>query len=386
MIPYGRQDVDEADVRAVVEVLRSDFLTQGPVVPRFEAAMTTYCGAGHAVATNSATSALHVACLALGVGLGDRVWTSAVTFLASANCARYCGADVDFIDIDPQTCNMSVDDLARRLEQAEQAGKLPKVVIPVHLGGQSCDMAAIHALSQRYGFHIVEDASHAVGGRYRDESVGSCRYSDVVVFSFHPVKIITTAEGGMALTNHAALARRMRLFASHGMTRDVGEMTKASDGPWYYQQIELGYNYRLTELQAALGLSQMQRLDEFVALRHAIARRYDELLAQMPVTPVVQHPDCYSGLHLYVIRLQLERLRRSHREVFELLRAAGIGVNLHYIPVYLQPYYQRLGFRAGHCPNAENYYSRAISIPMYAQLDAAKQDAVVAALLRATLE
>ena len=386
MIPYGRQDVDEADVRAVVEVLRSDFLTQGPVVPRFEAAMTTYCGAGHAVATNSATSALHVACLALGVGLGDRVWTSAVTFLASANCARYCGADVDFIDIDPQTCNMSVDDLARRLEQAEQAGKLPKVVIPVHLGGQSCDMAAIHALSQRYGFHIVEDASHAVGGRYRDESVGSCRYSDVVVFSFHPVKIITTAEGGMALTNHAALARRMRLFASHGMTRDVGEMTKASDGPWYYQQIELGYNYRLTELQAALGLSQMQRLDEFVARRHAIARRYDELLAQMPVTPVVQHPDCYSGLHLYVIRLQLERLRRSHREVFELLRAAGIGVNLHYIPVYLQPYYQRLGFRAGHCPNAENYYSRAISIPMYAQLDAAKQDAVVAALLRATLD
>ena len=386
MIPYGRQDVDEADVRAVVEVLRSDFLTQGPVVPRFEAAMTTYCGAGHAVATNSATSALHVACLALGVGLGDRVWTSAVTFLASANCARYCGADVDFIDIDPQTCNMSVDDLARRLEQAEQAGKLPKVVIPVHLGGQSCDMAAIHALSQRYGFHIVEDASHAVGGRYRDESVGSCRYSDVVVFSFHPVKIITTAEGGMALTNHAALARRMRLFASHGMTRDVGEMTKASDGPWYYQQIELGYNYRLTELQAALGLSQMQRLDEFVARRHAIARRYDELLAQMPATPVVQHPDCYSGLHLYVIRLQLERLRRSHREVFELLRAAGIGVNLHYIPVYLQPYYQRLGFRAGHCPNAENYYSRAISIPMYAQLDAAKQDAVVAALLRATLE
>ena len=386
MIPYGRQDVDEADVRAVVEVLRSDFLTQGPVVPRFEAAMTTYCGAGHAVATNSATSALHVACLALGVGRGDRVWTSAVTFLASANCARYCGADVDFIDIDPQTCNMSVDDLARRLEQAEQAGKLPKVVIPVHLGGQSCDMAAIHALSQRYGFHIVEDASHAVGGRYRDESVGSCRYSDVVVFSFHPVKIITTAEGGMALTNHAALARRMRLFASHGMTRDVGEMTKASDGPWYYQQIELGYNYRLTELQAALGLSQMQRLDEFVARRHAIARRYDELLAQMPVTPVVQHPDCYSGLHLYVIRLQLERLRRSHREVFELLRAAGIGVNLHYIPVYLQPYYQRLGFRAGHCPNAENYYSRAISIPMYAQLDAAKQDAVVAALLRATLE
>ena len=386
MIPYGRQDVDEADVRAVVEVLRSDFLTQGPVVPRFEAAMTTYCGAGHAVATNSATSALHVACLALGVGLGDRVWTSAVTFLASANCARYCGADVDFIDIDPQTCNMSVDDLARRLEQAEQAGKLPKVVIPVHLGGQSCDMAAIHALSQRYGFHIVEDASHAVGGCYRSEPVGSCRYSDVVVFSFHPVKIITTAEGGMALTNHAALARRMRLFASHGMTRDVGEMTKASDGPWYYQQIELGYNYRLTELQAALGLSQMQRLDEFVARRHAIARRYDELLAQMPVTPVVQHPDCYSGLHLYVIRLQLERLRRSHREVFELLRAAGIGVNLHYIPVYLQPYYQRLGFRAGHCPNAENYYSRAISIPMYAQLDAAKQDAVVAALLRATLE
>lgn len=386
MIPYGRQDVDEADVRAVVEVLRSDFLTQGPVVPRFEAAMATYCGASYAVAANSATSALHVACLALGVGLGDRVWTSAVTFLASANCARYCGAEVDFVDIDPQTCNMSVEDLARRLEQAERAGKLPKVVIPVHLGGQSCDMAAIHALSQRYGFHIVEDASHAVGGRYRGEPVGSCRYSDVVVFSFHPVKIITTAEGGMALTNHAALARRMQLFASHGMTRDVGEMTHASDGPWYYQQIELGYNYRLTELQAALGLSQMLRLDEFVARRHAIARRYDELLVPLPVTPVVQNTDCYSGLHLYVIRLQLERLRRSHREVFELLRAAGIGVNLHYIPVYLQPYYQRQGFRAGHCPNAEDYYRRAISLPMYAQLDATKQDAVVAALLQATLE
>ena len=386
MIPYGRQDVDEADVRAVVEVLRSDFLTQGPVVPRFEAAMATYCGASYAVAANSATSALHVACLALGVGLGDRVWTSAVTFLASANCARYCGAEVDFVDIDPQTCNMSVEDLARRLEQAERAGKLPKVVIPVHLGGQSCDMAAIHALSQRYGFHIVEDASHAVGGRYRGEPVGSCRYSDVVVFSFHPVKIITTAEGGMALTNHAALARRMQLFASHGMTRDVGEMTHASDGPWYYQQIELGYNYRLTEVQAALGLSQMLRLDEFVARRHAIARRYDELLAPLPVTPVVQSTDCYSGLHLYVIRLQLERLRRSHREVFELLRAAGIGVNLHYIPVYLQPYYQRLGFRTGHCPNAEDYYRRAISLPMYAQLDATKQDTVVAALLQATLE
>lgn len=385
MIPYGRQDVDEADVHAVVEVLRSDFLTQGPVVPRLEAAMATYCGARHAVAVNSATSALHVACLALGVGLGDRVWTSAITFLASANCARYCGADVDFVDIDPQTCNMSVEDLARRLEQAERLGKLPKVVIPVHLGGQSCDMAAIHALSQRYGFHIVEDASHAVGGCYRSEPVGSCRYSDVVVFSFHPVKIITTAEGGMALTNHAVLARRMQLFASHGMTRDVCEMTHASDGPWYYQQIELGYNYRLTELQAALGLSQMRRLDEFVVRRHAIARRYDELLAPLPVTPVLQHPDCYSGLHLYVICLQLERLRRSHREVFELLRAADIGVNLHYIPVYLQPYYQRLGFRAGYCPNAEDYYRRAISIPMYVQLDAAKQDAVVAAL-KATLE
>lgn len=385
MIPYGRQNVDDADVQAVVEVLRSDFLTQGPVVSRFEAAMAAYCGTAHAVAANSATSSLHVACLALGVGPGDWVWTCAITFLASANCARYCGADVDFIDIDPHTCNMSVEDLARRLEQAEREGRLPKVVIPVHLAGQSCDMAAIHVLGQRYGFRIIEDASHAVGGRYRGEPVGNCRYSDIVVFSFHPVKIITTAEGGMALTNDAVLARRMQLFASHGMTRDPAEMTHESDGPWYYQQTELGYNYRLTELQAALGLSQMRRLDEFVTNRHAIARRYDALLAPLPVTPVVQHPDCYSGLHLYLIRLQLERMQRGHREVFELLRAAGIGVNLHYIPVYLQPYYQRLGFRAGYCPKAEDYYRRAISIPMYAHLDAANQNMVVAALRQATL-
>jgi UDP-4-amino-4,6-dideoxy-N-acetyl-beta-L-altrosamine transaminase len=383
MIPYGRQDVDEADVRAVAEVLRSDFLTQGPVVPRFEAALAAYCGAAQGVAVNSATSALHIACLALGVGPGDRVWTSAVTFLASANCARYCGADVDFIDIDPQTCNMSVEDLTRKLEQAQRSGTLPKVVIPVHLGGQSCDMQAIQALGRRYAFRIVEDASHAVGGRYRGEPVGSCRFSDIAVFSFHPVKIITTAEGGMAMTNDDGLARRMRLFSSHGMTRDAAQMTHESDGPWYYQQIELGYNYRLTELQAALGLSQLRRLDEFVQRRHAIARRYDGLLASLPVTPVAQHPDTYSGLHLYIVLLQLDRVKRSHREVFEALRASGIGVNLHYIPVYLQPYYERLGFRRGHCPNAEDYYGRAISIPMYAQLGDAQQDAVVAALRQA---
>ena len=380
MIPYGRQDISETDIQAVVDVLRSDFLTQGPAVPAFENAVADYCGAGHAVTVNSATSALHIACLALGVGKGDIVWTSPITFVASANCALYCGADVDFVDIDPRTYNLSTERLAEKLAQAEKSGRLPKVVIPVHLCGQPCDMAGIHALSQRYGFKIIEDASHAIGGKYKGEPIGNCRYSDITVFSFHPVKIITTGEGGMALTNNENLAKRMQLLRSHGITREAGEMTHAPDGPWYYQQIELGFNYRMTDIQAALGLSQMRRLDEFVAKRHAIAKRYEQLLADLPVITPWQNADSYSGLHLYVIRLKLDAIGKTHRQVFEALRAAGIGVNLHYIPVHMQPYYQRLVFKAGDFPEAEEYYGTAISLPLFPALTNEQQDKVVAAI------
>lgn len=386
MIPYGRQDISEADIQAVVDVLRSDFLTQGPSVPAFEQAVADYCGVQHAVAVNSATSALHIACLALDVGPGDWVWTSPITFVASANCALYCGAHVDFVDIDPRTYNLSVEKLADKLAQAARGDRLPKVVIPVHLCGQPCDMAGIHALSKQYGFKIVEDASHAIGGKYRGEPVGSGRYSDITVFSFHPVKIITTAEGGMAVTNDLQLSKRMQLLRSHGVTRDETEMTCVPEGPWYYQQIELGFNYRMTDLQAALGLSQLQRLDEFVTKRHAIARRYDQLLANLPITTPWQHPDSYSGLHLYVVRLNLSGTDRSHREVFERLRAAGIGVNLHYIPLYRQPYYKQFGFNAGYCAEAEQYYSEAISLPMYSGLTIEQQGEVVEALRKAVLK
>lgn len=377
MIPYGRQDVSEADIQAVVDVLRSDYLTQGPAVPAFEDAVASYCKAKHAIAVNSATSALHIACLALGVGKGDIVWTSPITFVASANCALYCGATVDFVDIDPRTYNISVESLTEKLACAEKSGSLPKVVIPVHLCGQSCDMFAIHALSQKYGFKVIEDASHAIGGRYLNEPIGNCRFSDITVFSFHPVKIITTAEGGMAMTNDAALANIMQLLRSHGITRDVNQMTHAPDGPWYYQQIDLGYNYRMTDLQAALGLSQMQRLDEFVAKRHAIANRYDELLSTLSAITPWQHADSYSGLHLYVIRLKLDQINKTHRQVFEALREAGIGVSLHYIPVHRQPYYEGLGFQAGQYPEAEQYYAEAISLPMYPNLTEAQQDQVI---------
>ncbi|MBM4436231.1 MAG: UDP-4-amino-4,6-dideoxy-N-acetyl-beta-L-altrosamine transaminase [Actinobacteria bacterium] len=383
MIPYGRQDISEADIAAVVAVLRSDFLTQGAVVPAFEAAVARYCGADHAVAVNSATSALHLSCLALGVGPGDWVWISPITFVASANCARYCGAQVDFVDIDANTCNLSVDRLADKLAQAELAGRLPRVVIPVHLSGQPCDMAGIHALSLRYGFKIIEDASHAIGGRYLGEPIGSGRFSHITVFSFHPVKVITTGEGGMAVTNDETISARMRLLRSHGITRDAEAMTHEPDGPWYYQQLELGFNYRLTEFQAALGLSQLTRLDEFVASRHALAARYDEAFAGDPITIPHRVPGTLSGLHLYVIRLQLEHVAASHRGVFEALRADGVAVNLHYIPVHLQPYYQALGFQAGYCPDAEAYYASAISIPMYASLAEADQQRVIAAVRRA---
>lgn len=383
MIPYGRQDISEADIQAVVDVLRSDFLTQGPAVPAFEKAVAGYCGSQYALAVNSATSALHIACLALGVGKGDMVWTSPITFVASANCALYCGAQVDFVDIDPRTYNLSVERLAEKLAIAERSGCLPKVVIPVHLCGQSCDMAAIHTLSKKYGFRIIEDASHAIGGRYRDEPIGSCRFSDITVFSFHPVKIITTGEGGMALTNDMQLAKHMQLLRSHGITREEAEMTCVPDGPWYYQQIDLGYNYRMTDMQAALGLSQLQRLDKFVNIRHAFARRYDERLADLPINIPWQHPDGYSGLHLYVIRLKHDKIRKTHREVFEFLRKDGVGVNLHYIPVYRQPYYARLGFRQGHCPEAENYYAEAISLPIYPSLTNDMQQEVIESLQKA---
>lgn len=383
MIPYGRQEITQADIEAVVAVLRSDFLTQGPMVPRFEQAVAAYCGATHAVAVNSATSALHIACLALGLGSGDRLWTSPVTFVASANCGLYCGAQVDFVDIDPRSYNISVATLEQKLIAAERDGTLPKVLVAVHLCGQPCEMAAIHALSQRYGFRIIEDASHAIGGKYKGEPIGNCRYSDITVFSFHPVKIITTAEGGMALTNDASLAERMELSRSHGITRDPALMTHEPDGPWYYQQVDLGFNYRMTDLQAALGVSQMERLDRYVQRRHELAQRYNQLLQPLPLTIPWQHPDSYSGLHLYVIRLQLDSAARSHRQVFERLRALGIGVNLHYIPVHTQPYYQQYGFTFGDFPEAERYYAEAISLPLFATMTEQQQDQVVAALAEA---
>jgi UDP-4-amino-4,6-dideoxy-N-acetyl-beta-L-altrosamine transaminase len=378
-IPYGRQDVTPADIAAVSEVLASDWLTQGPAVPRFERALSQSCGATHAVAVNSATSALHLACLALGLGPGDWLWTSPITFLASANCARYCGAQVDFVDIDPRTYNLSVQARARKLEAARAAGRLPKVVVPVHLAGQSCDMAAIHALGREHGFRIIEDASHAVGGRYQGLPVGCCRYSDITVFSFHPVKIITSAEGGMALTNDAHLAERMALLRSHGMTRDPARMSRQADGPWYYEQVDLGFNYRMTDMQAALGLSQLERLQGYVTRRHALAARYDQRLAGLPLTIPWQHPDTHSGLHLYIIRVDAGR----RRAVFDALRANDIGANVHYIPVHTQPYYRGLGHTTGTYPEAERYYAEAISLPMYATLRDDQQDRVVDVLREA---
>ena len=381
MIPYGRQDINKADIDAVVNVLRSDFLTQGPVVPAFEKAVADYCGSKHAVAVNSATSALHIACLAIGVGKGDLVWTTAITFVASANCALYCGATVDFVDIDPCTYNLSVERLAEKLALAKKVGNLPKVVICVHLCGQPCDMASIHALSQQYGFRIIEDASHAIGGRYRGEPIGNGRYSDITIFSFHPVKIITTGEGGMAVTNDVALAQHLRLLRSHGISSNVADMQpRPAKEIWNYQQIDLGFNYRMTDIQAALGLSQMQRLNEFVTKRHSIAKRYDKMFSAFPLLTPWQHADSYSGYHLYVIRLRLNEINKTQRQVYESIYAAGILVNLHYIPVYRQPYYEAKGFSAGYCPQAERYFLEAISIPLYPRLTEAEQDQVVAVI------
>jgi UDP-4-amino-4,6-dideoxy-N-acetyl-beta-L-altrosamine transaminase len=381
-IPYGRHTVTEADIQAVVDVLRSDFLTQGPVVPAFEQAVATYCKAEHGIAVNSATSALHIACLALGLGHGDWLWTSPITFVASANCGLYCGAQVDFVDIDPRTFNLCPTELEKKLVLAKQQGKLPKVVVAVHLCGQPCDMAAIHALSLQYGFKVIEDASHAIGATYKGEAVGNCRYSDITVFSFHPVKIITTAEGGMAVTNDPHLAQQMGLFRSHGITRDPEHMNRTADGPWYYQQIALGFNYRMTELQAALGLSQMNLLDHAIARRHALADQYSTLLQDLGLDLPWQHPDSHSSYHLYVVQLQDTQLH-SHRAVFESLRAQHIGVNLHYIPVHTQPFYAQMGFKANDFPKAQSYYSKSISIPMYASLSDAQQQHVADALAKA---
>jgi len=379
-IPYGRQDISQADIDAVVDVLNSEYLTQGPAVPNFELAVSKHCGVKHAIAVNSATSALHIACLALDLGPGDWLWTTPITFVASANCGLYCGASIDFVDIDPASYNLSPQALEGKLEKAALENKLPKVVVAVHFCGQPCDMSTIFSLSKRYGFKIIEDASHAIGGEYRDEPIGNCRYSDITVFSFHPVKIITTGEGGMAVTNNDEYGERMKLLRSHGITRDPQLMTKNMDGPWYYQQVALGFNYRMTDLQAALGASQMTRLKQFVVRRHELANRYNELLKDFPLTTPRKDLDGYSGLHLYVIRLHLNKINKAHLEVFEGLRARGIIVNLHYIPVHLQPYYQRLGFKFGQFPEAERFYAEAISLPMYAALSNDQQDQVVNAI------
>lgn len=379
VIPYGRQDITQADIDAVTRVLQSDMLTQGPEVPRFESLVAQRCGAHFAVASNSATSSLHLACLALGLGAGDILWTSAITFAASANCGLYCGAEVDFVDIDLRTFNMSAVRLAEKLDAAAAAGRLPKVLVVVHMCGQPSDMQAINELARRHGVAIIEDASHAIGARYLDEPVGNCRFSDITVFSFHPVKIITTAEGGLATTNNADLASAMALLRSHGITREPSRLHEPMHGPWYYEQIALGFNYRMTEVQAALGSSQLDRLDAYVAERHRLAERYDSILSDLPITLPLRHPDRYSAFHLYVIRID-GASREQHRAVHELMRAAGILVNLHYIPVPMLPWYQQMGHDAANWPEACRYYGEAMTLPLYATMSDAQQDEVLQVL------
>lgn len=379
MIPYGRHDIDDADIAAVRDVLTSDRLTQGPAVDQFERDLALLTGASETVAVNSATSALHIACLALNLGPGDRLWTTPNTYVASANCALYCGAEVDFVDIDPVTLNMSAPLLAAKLETAAREDRLPKVVVPVHFAGLSCDMRAIHELSRDYGFLVLEDASHAIGGIYDDGPVGDCRFSDITVFSFHPVKLITTGEGGAALTNDRVAAERLRRLRSHGITRDPASMRGPSDGPWYYQQVELGFNYRMTDIQAALGSSQLRRLGDIVDRRESLADRYDALLQDLAVTTPARAPNARSAWHLYVVQLAESR-NRDRRSVFEELQQAGVGVNVHYIPVHLQPYYADRGFRRGDFPNAEAYYANALTLPLFPRLSEAEQDHVVASL------
>jgi len=377
-IPYGRQDINQADIDAVISVLRSDFLTQGPAVPAFEKAVAEYTGAHYAIAVNSATSALHIACLALGVGKGDVVWTSPITFVASANCALYCGAKIDFVDINPYTYNICVDRLSEKLAEAERHGELPKVLIPVHLCGQPCDMEAIKALSIQYGFKVIEDASHAIGASYKGKRVGGSDYSDITVFSFHPVKIITTGEGGMAVTKDEQLAKKMRLLRSHGITNLLSEMSpKPSNEIWNYQQIGLGFNYRMTDLQAGLGLSQLSRLDSFVERRNELARNYDEAFKSLPIQTPYLIKDCYSSYHLYAIRIKSNNRGINQQQAYKAMQAANINVNLHYIPVYRQPYYESLGFASGYCPEAEAYFVSSISLPLFSGLEDVQQDYVI---------
>ena len=382
MIPYGKQNISEDDINAVVKVLRSDFLTQGPVVPKFEEELCNYTGAKHAVAVNSCTSALHIACLSLGLEPGGILWTSPITFVASANCALYCGASVDLVDIDFDTALMSISHLKSKLERAKKDGKLPKIVVPVHFSGQSCDMQEIHSLSKEYGFYIVEDAAHAIGGSYKDEKIGCCKYSDITVFSFHPVKIITTAEGGLAVTNNIDLFEKMQLLRSHGITRKSNLMTKPSEGRWYYQQVDLGFNYRMTELQAALGISQIQRLDVFIKRRHTLQKRYDILFKNLSIIKPYQGKDSYSALHLYPILVDTDKVYKSRKQIFSELRDGGIGVNVHYIPIHTQPYYKQFGFEENDFPNSVAYYDRAISIPLFHSMTQQQQDKVLIVLER----
>lgn len=381
-VPYGQQSISQADIDAVVSVMQSDFLTQGPKVPEFESVIANFCEAKYASAVNSATSALHLACLSLGLGQGDWLWTTPISFVASANCGLYCGAKVDFVDIDSETYNLSIPKLEHRLIQAKLDGRLPKVLVAVHLAGQSCDMESIARLSHEYGFSVIEDASHAIGGRYQGKPVGCCEYSDLTIFSFHPVKIVTTAEGGVVVTNSAELDGKVKLLRSHGVTRDQDLMTREPDGAWYYQQVDLGFNYRMTELQAALGISQMKSLESFVTRRHQLAHRYNQRLSGLPIKLPNQHIDSYSGMHLYIIRLKLSYISKTHQQVFEELRSEGIGVNLHYIPIHTQPYYQNMGFKYGDFPEAEEYYREAISIPLFHGMSDEQQEYVIEALYK----
>lgn len=380
-IKYGRQDITQDDISAVVDVLKSDNLTQGPVVPMFESAVCDFTGAKNAIAVNSATSALHIACMSLDLGPGDSLWTCPNTFVASSNCAIYCGATVDFVDINPLTYNISIEKLKEKLLEAKNNNCLPKIVVPVHLSGQSCEMDEIKKLSNQYGFKIIEDASHAIGGLYKNSPVGGCQFSDITVFSFHPVKIITTGEGGMALTNDAKLANRMRQHRSHGITSDAEEMmARPKNELWNYQQIRLGYNYRMTDIAASLGLSQLDRLENIIKQRHRIASYYNQQLSSMPLRLPWQHPDSFSSYHLYIIRLNLNQINKSHPQVHDELRDSDILVNMHYIPVYRQPFYEKMGFEKGYCPESERYHEEALSIPMYPTLSLDEQELVIKAL------
>jgi UDP-4-amino-4,6-dideoxy-N-acetyl-beta-L-altrosamine transaminase len=381
MIPYGRQEITEADIDEVNKVLRSDFLTQGPTVPRFEQSVANYCGVSNAIAVNSATSALHIACLALDLSPGDWLWTSPNTFVASANCGRYCGADIDFVDIDSKTYNICVDSLSKKLEQAEKSGRLPKIIVVVHFAGQPSDMKAIYDLSKLYGFKIIEDASHAIGASYNKVKVGSCTYSDITIFSFHPVKIITTAEGGMALTNSKDIANKMFRLRTHGITNDQMKMKqRPQDEIWNYQQIELGFNYRMNDIQAAIGLNQMKRLDEYVKRRNEIAKYYDTELKNLPLTIPWQSPNAYSSYHLYPILIKNNLDNKTQKQVYNELRENEIAVNLHYIPVHRHPYYENLGFKRNDFPIAEKFHREAISIPIYSSLIEEKQKTVIEVL------